>query len=109
MNEVFLQPLTQALEGDLKEYQYQKKKLESRRLDFDAKNAKLKSSKGPTDALEAEVNAARSKFEETLQLSRDLMIKINSENEVLTHSICLHLHQELTHFYDYYSFLGKKG
>jgi len=82
MNEVFLQPLTQVLEGDLKEWQHQKKKLELRRLDYDAKNTKLKSSKGPKDELENDVNGARSKFEETLQSCRELMIKISLENEV---------------------------
>jgi len=85
MNEVFLQPLLQALDGDLKEWQHQKKKLELRRLDYDAKSAKLKSSKGPKDELENEVNSSRSKFEETLQTCRDLMIKINGDNEVTTY------------------------
>jgi len=81
MSECFLQPLTQTLEGDFKEWQNQKKKLESRRLDYDAKNTKLKNSKGPNNELENEVEVARNKFDETLRSLQELMTKIHTDNE----------------------------
>lgn len=66
----------------MKEYSSLKKKLENRRLDYDAKQNKLNKSKKEKPALEAEVNAAQTKYNETLS---DLQILMSSfaEKEVI--------------------------
>lgn len=56
------------LEGALqeyKEYQSLKKKLESRRLDYDAKLSRLQKAKKEKPELEQEMQAAKIKYEET--------------------------------------------
>jgi len=59
-----------------------KKKLENRRLDYDAKRTNLqKSKKEDKSELENEVNNAKNKYEETISTLRDLMLKV-SANEV---------------------------
>jgi len=62
--------------------QHLKKKLENRRLDYDAKRTNLqKSKKEDKSELENEVNNAKNKYEETISTLRDLMLKV-SANEV---------------------------
>ena len=62
--------------------QHQRKKLENRRLDYDAKRTNLaKSKKEDKSDLEAEVLMAKTKFEETIGTLRDVMLKI-AANEV---------------------------
>ena len=66
----------------MKDYVNLKKKLENRRLDYDAKLNKLNKSKKEKPALEVEVTAAQTKYNETLA---DLQILMSSfaEREVM--------------------------
>jgi chromosome segregation ATPase len=50
--------------NQFKEYQSLRKKLESRRLDYDAKLARLQKSKKEKPELEQEMQAAKMKYEE---------------------------------------------
>ena len=70
-----------AVTADIKLYQALKKKLESRRLDYDAKQNRVQKSKKEKPELEEEMQAAKQKYEETLE---DLENKINTifEHEV---------------------------
>ena len=82
LRDQYLGPISHVLEEDTKEYQHQKKKLENRRLDYDAKRTNLqKSKKDDKTDLENEMNAAKAKFEETVNTLRDIMAKI-AANEV---------------------------
>ncbi|PIL26285.1 transporter [Ganoderma sinense ZZ0214-1] len=86
-------------EDEIKEYQMQRKKLESRRLTHDAavtkldklKNAKKVQEKDREDA-EDELDAAKARYEETLEDVRTRMFSIQ-ENEVIQL-------RELTNFLD---------
>lgn len=67
--------------GSIKNYQALKKKLENRRLDFDAKLNKLNKSKKENPALEEEMKTAQFKYEETLRDVQTVMATF-SEREV---------------------------
>ncbi|KAI0776612.1 hypothetical protein BD413DRAFT_225051 [Trametes elegans] len=86
--ESYLSAIRQS-EDEIKEYQVQRKKLESRRLSYDAavvKVEKLKHAKKPTDKereeVEEEYESAKSRYEETLEDVRARMYAIQ-ENEVV--------------------------
>ncbi|KAI9204039.1 uncharacterized protein BJ171DRAFT_582415 [Polychytrium aggregatum] len=66
---------------DIKEYQNQKRKLENRRLDFDAKLNKLQRSKKDIPHLEEEVRLAQAKYEESLENTSERMISLNSNED----------------------------
>ncbi|CAG8469419.1 4229_t:CDS:2 [Paraglomus brasilianum] len=73
-----------AVTADIKLYQALKKKLESRRLDYDAKQNRVQKSKKEKPELEEEMQAAKQKYEETLE---DLENKINTIFEHEEHSV----------------------
>ncbi|KAL7278453.1 hypothetical protein ACG7TL_007451 [Trametes sanguinea] len=86
-------------EDEIKEYQVQRKKLESRRLSYDAAIAKLEKIKGSKkekekerEEAEEEYESAKARYEETLEDVRARMWAIQ-ENEVLQL-------RELTNFLD---------
>jgi len=80
IREGFLHKLQDILE-DQKEYEYLKRKLENRRLDFDAKLNQVQKTKKEQPKLEEETRVAQGKYEETLTSLTNKMIEINS-NEV---------------------------
>jgi hypothetical protein len=61
-----------------KEYDQLKKKLENRRLDFDAKLNQVQKAKKETPQLEEATRVAQSKYEETMTALTNKMIEINS-------------------------------
>ena len=63
---------------DSKEYEYLKRKLENRRLDFDAKLNQVQKAKKEKPQLEEETRMAQSKYEETMTNLTNKMIDINS-------------------------------
>lgn len=70
-----------ALDASMKDYESLRKKLENRRLDYDAKMNKLMKSKKEKPGLEEETRTAEKKYNETLGNVEDLM-KTFAEREV---------------------------
>jgi len=81
MRQGFLFDVSELLAG-VKEFEHLKKKLENRRLDYDAKQNKLSKSKKEKPALEEEVRACQYKYEETYNDLIALMSRFG-EREVL--------------------------
>jgi exonuclease VII small subunit len=73
----FLNKLSAYL-ADMKNYKHLKGKLESRRLDYDAKLNRLQKSKKEQPQLEEDMRAAAQKYEETLAELETIMISLNS-------------------------------
>ncbi|KAL2911162.1 hypothetical protein HK105_209370 [Polyrhizophydium stewartii] len=65
----------------VKEYQHLRKKLENRRLDFDAKLNKVQKSKKESPELEEETRVCQAKYEESLTSITEKMIDINTDTE----------------------------
>ncbi|CAG8457346.1 15836_t:CDS:2 [Funneliformis mosseae] len=87
----FLFGLTSSIE-EFKHYQQLKRKLESRRLDYDAKLSKVQKSKKEKPELEEEMRAAKEKYEVVMEDINNKMHTLNeSEDQYL---------QELTSFLD---------
>ncbi len=61
----------------MKEYQALQKKLSSRRLDYDAKLAKVQKAKKEKPEWEEEMQAAKAKYEETRECVLAIMTAIN--------------------------------
>lgn len=72
---------TISLHSSMKEYASLKKKLENRRLDYDAKQNKLNKSIKENPGLEEEVKIAQVKYDETLAVVESLMASF-AEREV---------------------------
>ncbi|XP_033120590.1 endophilin-A3-like isoform X2 [Anneissia japonica] len=73
----FLEPLNHLKQKDLKEVNHHRKKVDSRRLDFDFKKKKLaKVGNNGSNLPEDEVRVAEEKFEESLRLAEDGMKNI---------------------------------
>lgn len=70
--------------ASVKEFDHLKKKLENRRLDFDAKQNKLNKSKKEKPSLEEEMRAAQYKYEETYSDMQNLMLRFG-DKEALKH------------------------
>ena len=78
----------ETLSENMKEFDRIRKKLENRRLDFDAKQNKLtKGGSKKSAELEEEVNVAREKYEETLGDSERMMQGFKEREEVLIASM----------------------
>jgi chromosome segregation ATPase len=73
-----------ALQTSMKDYSQLKKKLENRRLDYDAKLNKLNKSKKEKPGLGEEMNTAQAKYNETLADVEALMSTF-AEREVPIH------------------------
>lgn len=71
-----------SLAEEQKEYEHIKKKLENRRLDFDAKLNQVQKVKKEAPKLEEETRVAQMKYEETMSTLTSKMIDINA-TEVL--------------------------
>ena len=67
-----------AMAEDQKEYEHIKKKLENRRLDFDAKLNQVQKAKKETPKLEEETRVSQMKYEETMSTFTSKMIDINA-------------------------------
>lgn len=63
----------------VKEFDHLKKKLENRRLDYDAKQNKLSKSKKEKPGLEEEARAAKYKYEETYSDMQSLMLRFGDK------------------------------
>ncbi|KAJ1343946.1 hypothetical protein BSLG_001496 [Batrachochytrium salamandrivorans] len=74
-----LNSLTTTLDS-VKEYYQLHKKLENRRLDFDAKLNKVHKTKKESPELEEETRACQAKYEETLTLLTEKMIELNTDS-----------------------------
>ncbi|CAG8462253.1 10852_t:CDS:2 [Ambispora gerdemannii] len=100
VREEFLEGLEFTI-NDLRQYQSLKRKLESRRLDYDAKLSKVQKSKKEKPELEEEMRAAKQKYEETIEDMSDKMTAVHeSEGQYV---------QELTAFLDAELEFFKKG
>jgi phage regulator Rha-like protein len=65
--------------ASVKEFDYLKKKLENRRLDYDAKQNKLNKCKKEKPSLEEEMRAAQYKYEETYSDMQNLMLRFGDK------------------------------
>ena len=65
--------------ASVKEFEYLKKKLENRRLDYDAKQNKLNKCKKEKPSLEEEMRAAQYKYEETYSDMQNLMLRFGDK------------------------------
>ncbi|XP_065194548.1 endophilin-A3-like [Sycon ciliatum] len=81
----FIDPLNRFLLQDIKESAAHRKKMESRRLNFDAKRRKMANAKGGNAGVtEEEVREAEAKFEESYDLAADSMQNLlDAEGEQL--------------------------
>lgn len=73
--------------GTVKEFEHLKKKLDNRRLDYDARQNKLSKSKKEKPALEEEVRACQFKYEETHNDMLGLMMRFGEREESLLGSL----------------------
>lgn len=71
----------------MKEYQALQKKLSSRRLDYDAKLAKVQKAKKEKPEWEEEMQAAKTKYEETRECVLAIMTAINESQVCETYGI----------------------
>ncbi|KAJ3125631.1 hypothetical protein HK098_008359 [Nowakowskiella sp. JEL0407] len=83
---------------DMKEFYTLKKKMENRRLDFDAKhNTAMKSKKDPNQLLE-EVNQAKIKYEETLNDVTQRMVRLNMDEDDQLNDLLEFVDLEVAHY-----------
>jgi hypothetical protein len=73
--------------ADYVDYQKSLEKLESRRLDFDAKLNKAQKAKREKLDMEEEIRTAQEKYEEALSNTSDAMIKVHSSDEEQLNSL----------------------
>ncbi|KAI8914213.1 hypothetical protein EDD86DRAFT_187059, partial [Gorgonomyces haynaldii] len=88
------------LERDLeamKEYDKMVTKLENRRLDFDAKMNRMQRAKKESPELEEETRVAQSKYEETLTQITELMIQLNSNDDMPCDALLRMVDDELSY------------
>lgn len=75
----------------LKEVAHLKKKLNNRRLDFDAKNNKRKKEKKANKELDDETALAERKYFETLEQLTNLMASMGEREVRMNHVYCINL------------------
>ncbi|KAF7723964.1 hypothetical protein EC973_001480 [Apophysomyces ossiformis] len=102
MKENYMAMLERGLQ-EYKEYQNLRKKLESRRLDYDAKLSRLQKSKKEKPELEQEMHAAKMKYEETEYDLLQKMVRLQEFEDEHFEA----LHQLLEAQLDYYSKSGE--
>ena len=76
-----------ALHASMKDYDSLKKKLENRRLDYDAKLNRYNKSKKEKPGLEEEMKTAQKKYDETMQDVEELMSTFAEREELLLTSL----------------------
>lgn len=89
--------LESLIEG-MKDYQYLKKKLKNRRLDYDARHNKIQKSKKEKPEQEEEMKVAQAKYERTLEQIQDLMKSFAEREEQLLDSLACYAEAELVFF-----------
>ncbi|KAJ3067669.1 hypothetical protein HK102_007364, partial [Quaeritorhiza haematococci] len=82
---------------DMKEYQHAKTKLESRRLDFDAKLNRVHKSKKEKPELEEDTRVAQMKYEESLTDTTQRMIALNTNDDEQLETLCEFVENELAY------------
>lgn len=98
MKQDYMEKLEQGLD-QFKEYQQLRKKLESRRLDYDAKLGRLQKSKKENPGLEQEMQAAKLKYEDS---EYDVIQKMAALQE-FEQEHCLALQEFLDLQFEYYT------
>ncbi|KAG0367837.1 hypothetical protein BC939DRAFT_532335 [Gamsiella multidivaricata] len=82
-------------QAQMKEYQTLQKKLQSRRLDYDAKLAKVQKAKKEKPEWEEEMQAAKAKYEETRECILGVMTAINDAQDENVHSLKMYYEAQL--------------
>ncbi|CAG8545051.1 27568_t:CDS:2, partial [Gigaspora margarita] len=105
VREDFLESLDASIE-DLKQYQNMKKKLESRRLNYDAKLNKMQKSKKEKPELEEEMRAAKEKYEDTKEELHKKMATINDSEDQYIQELTAFLDSQIEYFKSSYDILS---
>lgn len=87
-----------ALHATMKNYASLKKKLENRRLDYDAKLNRYSKSKKEKPGLEEEMKIAQTKYNETLQDVEELMSTFAEREELLLDALVDFAHAQCFYF-----------
>ncbi|CAJ0879947.1 10492_t:CDS:2 [Entrophospora sp. SA101] len=91
---------------DLKHYQVLKKKLESRRLDYDSKLNRVQKSKKEKPELEEEMRAAKEKYEDTMDDITNKMLKLDESEDQYLRELTAFLDAELDYHKTCYDILN---
>ncbi|CAG8728382.1 9486_t:CDS:2, partial [Racocetra persica] len=105
VREEFLESLDASIE-ELKQYQQMNRKLESRRLNYDAKLNKMQKSKKEKPELEEEMRAAKEKYENTKEELHKKMITINESEDQYIQELTVLLDSQLEYFKSSYEILS---
>ncbi|CAB4409498.1 unnamed protein product [Rhizophagus irregularis] len=100
----FLFGLSSSIE-EFKQYQQLKRKLESRRLDYDAKLNKVQKSKKEKPELEEEMRAAKEKYEVTMEDINNKMFALNDSEDQHVQDLTTFLDAQLEYFKAAYEIL----
>ncbi|GBB91795.1 hypothetical protein RclHR1_19190005 [Rhizophagus clarus] len=100
----FLFGLASSIE-EFKQYQQLKRKLESRRLDYDAKLNKVQKSKKEKPELEEEMRAAKEKYEVTMEDINNKMLALNDSEDQHVQDLTTFLEAQLEYFKAAYEIL----
>ncbi|KAF9383340.1 hypothetical protein CPB97_006538 [Podila verticillata] len=84
-------------QAQMKEYQAMQKKLQSRRLDYDAKLAKVQKAKKEKPEWEEEMQAAKSKYEDTRECVLGIMTAISDSQDDDVNSLKLYYDAQLAY------------
>ncbi|KAI1316717.1 hypothetical protein EDD11_009533 [Mortierella claussenii] len=84
-------------QAQMKEYQALSKKLHSRRLDYDAKLAKVQKAKKEKPEWEEEMQAAKAKYEDTRECLLGVMTAINDSQDENVHSLKIYYDAQLAY------------
>ncbi|KAF9355305.1 hypothetical protein BGX26_006732 [Mortierella sp. AD094] len=80
----------------MKEYQHMQRKLHSRRLDYDAKLAKVQKAKKEKPEWEEELQSAKTKYEDTRECVLEIMMAIIELQDETVHSLKVYYDAQLT-------------
>ncbi|CAG8489510.1 7373_t:CDS:2 [Scutellospora calospora] len=105
VREDFIESLDASIE-DLKQYQQMKKKLESRRLNYDAKLSKMQKSKKEKPELEEEMRNAKEKYEDSKEELHKKMRTINDSEDQYIQELTAFLDTQIEYFKNSYDILS---